>query len=419
MNVNLTGTKVELAKETELLNSAEAWHTKLTSGKRDYLGAEMTGWVDLPRNIDEELIDKIEKTAKEIREKCTLFIVIGIGGSFLGAKAVTDALGTRKEGWPDVEFAGFNMSASYLARLCKRIATESTCICAISKSGRTTEPLLTYSILRQKLFEKYGLEGAKNRIYIITDKEKGFFKEDADKNGFKTFEVPDDIGGRYSVLTPVGLLPIAVSGYNIRMLLKGAADISQSANDVKKMEEYAATRVALQTSGKNIEIFEYFENDLRYFGEWLKQLFGESEGKGGKGAYPACLSFSRDLHSIGQFLQQGHQIFYETMIIVNYFKYDFVVPEFAGYPFAGRTLEEINECSEKGVELAHEGAGIPVITLDIPILDEYNVGQMIYFFEMSAALSAYLLGLNPFDQPGVEAYKSETRKLVEKLQSGK
>ena len=415
MKVNVKGTGLDLGQDAELRQIEKDWLKKLRTSRTGYLGSEMTGWVELPEKFDKDLLKDIQETALKIKDKCTLFIVCGIGGSYLGAKAVIDAMGKSNPDWPEVVFAGFNMSAAYLSRLVKRIANESVCLLAISKSGGTTEPMLSYSILREKLFEKYGQKEAKNRIYIVTDKEKGLLRKDANENGFKSFVVPDDVGGRYSVLTPVGLLPIAVSGYDIEKLLKGAADISVDKEKVEEYMDYALSRVLLQRSGKDIEVFEYFENDLRYFGEWLKQLFGESEGKDGKGAYPACLSFSRDLHSIGQFLQQGNQIFYETMITVKEFKNDFIIPDFIGEPYAGKSLEEINEFSEKGVLLAHENAGIPVITIEIPILDEYNVGQMIYFFEMSAALSAYMLGVNPFDQPGVEAYKKEMRNLVEKL----
>lgn len=412
MKVDVSGTGLALSRETELIKIENEWLKKLKSSRSGYIGSEMTGWVDLPEKFDEDILCDIQETALRIKDKCTLFIVCGIGGSYLGAKAVIDAMGKSNSDWPEVVFAGFNMSAAYLSRLVKRIANESVCLCAISKSGNTTEPMLSYSILREKIFEKYGIEEARNRIYIITDKENGLLRKDALENGFKSFIVPDNIGGRYSVLTPVGLLPIAVSGYDIEMLIKGASDMSADRQKSEEYMNYALSRVLLQKSGKNIEIFEYFENDLRYFGEWLKQLFGESEGKNGKGAYPACLSFSRDLHSIGQFLQQGNQIFYETMIIVNEFKNDFIIPDFIGEPYAGKSLEEINECSENGVLIAHKNAGIPVITIEVPILDEYNVGQMIYFFEMSAALSAYMLNVNPFDQPGVEEYKREMKNLA-------
>lgn len=415
MLVNIKGTGLDLNKEAELKNAAKEWYEKLRNSREGYLGSEMTGWVDLPDNFDKNLLEDIKKTAEEIKEKCTLFIVCGIGGSYLGAKAVIDAMGKSNPDWPEVVFAGFNMSAAYLTRLTRRIANEAVCLCAISKSGGTTEPMLSYSILREKIFDKYGQDEGNKRIYIITDKEKGLLRKDANEHNFKTYEVPNSIGGRYSVLTPVGLLPIAVAGYDIEKLLQGAKDMPKDEFETEMIVDYATSRIALQKDGKDLEVFEYFENDLRYFGEWLKQLFGESEGKDGMGAYPACLSFSRDLHSIGQFLQQGHQIFYETMISVKEFKNDFIIPEFAGEPFAGKKLEEINDCSENGVRIAHENAGIPVITVEIPILDEYNVGQMIYFFEMSAALSAYMLGVNPFDQPGVENYKQEMKRLVKEL----
>ncbi|MGN0714846.1 MAG: glucose-6-phosphate isomerase [Anaerovoracaceae bacterium] len=417
MKTDLSGLGIEIEKEQELMESARKWHAYLRSDREDYLGHEYTGWVKLPENFDRSLLDEIKATAEEIREKCTLFIVIGIGGSFLGAKAVIDALNKNREGYPEVVFAGFNMSAAYMERLVKRVATESVCVCVISKSGRTVEPLLTYSILKDKMFAKYGYREARRRIYVITDAKKGDLCPDAFENQFKTFVIPDDVGGRYSVLTPVGLLPIACAGHDIDALLQGAADMARDPGwEDGRLLEYSVCRIALQRQGKKLEIFEYFENNLRYFGEWLKQLFGETEGKEGKGAYPACLSFSRDLHSIGQFLQQGSQIFYETMITLKNFRRDFEIPWYAGYPYAGKTLEQINNCAEQGVILAHKKGGIPISTFEIEEADEYNMGQLIYFFEMSAAISAYNLGLNPFDQPGVENYKHEMMKLVEELE---
>ena len=240
-------------------------------------------------------------------------------------------------------------------------------------------------------------------------------RQEAIANGNTTFEIPENIGGRYSVLTPVGLLPIAVAGYDIEALLQGAKDMALSNEWENKLLEYALCRVELQRKGKPIEIFEYFESSLHYFGEWLKQLFCESEGKDGKGAFTTTLCFTRDLHSVGQLLQQGNQIFYETMILIKESKHDFKIPETAGKLYAGNSLNDINTCAAEGVIAAHRNIGIPIITIEIPKLDEYNLGQLIYFFEMSCAISAHLIGVNPFDQPGVEAYKSEMKKLVKKL----
>ncbi len=410
MKVNVSGFPVDLKEQADLMKASKENLVKLRSRTEDY-----TGWVHLPSDIDESLLRDIEETAKEIQGKCTLFVVIGIGGSFLGARAVIEALNKNKPGCPEVVFAGFDMSAAYLERLVKRIATESVCVCVISKSGRTVEPLLTYAVLKDKMFAKYGIAEARRRIYVITDEKKGDLRPDAFENHFKSFSIPDDIGGRYSVLSSVGLLPVAVAGHDIRALLKGADDMSKDPRWEEELLQYAVCRVALQQMGKNVEIFEYFENNLRYFGLWLVQLFGESEGKEGKGAFPTTLNFSRDLHSIGQFIQQGHQIFYETMISIEKKKHDFVIPWQAGYPYAGKTLEQINDCSEQGVVIAHLKAGVPVGIIEMPEVSEYHLGQLLYFFEVSAAISAYDLGLNPFDQPGVEFYKAEMKQLVEAL----
>ncbi len=411
MKINVTGYSVDYSKFSDLTADAEANLKKLRGGAEPN-----TGWVDLPSKFNEALLGDIERTAKEIQGKCTLLIVVGIGGSYLGSRAVIEALNKSRPYCPEVVYAGYDMSASHLDRLIQRMNTESTCLCVISKSGGTTEPLLSYSILKDRMFAKYGIDEACRRIYVITDALKGTLREEVNTKHFKSFPVPDDIAGRYSVLSPVGLLPIAVAGHDISELLRGAKTMAEDPGwDNGELIKYAVARLALQKSGKDVEIFEYFENNLRYLGLWLVQLFGESEGKEGKGAFPTTLNFSRDLHSIGQFIQQGHQIFYETLISVVAKRHDFVISESAGAPYAGKTLEQINDCAEEGVVLAHTKAGVPVGIVSIPKLIEYHLGQVIYFFEISAALSAYGLGLNPFDQPGVDAYKNETKRLVEGL----
>lgn len=391
-----------------------------TNSYRKYLllekeNIDYSGWAYLPLKCDANFFENIKIAAEEIKKKCTLLIVVGIGGSYLGANAVISALNSRTKSNTEIIFAGFDMSSVYLKKVLERIEKESACICVISKSGTTTEPLLSYAVIKDKLIEKYGKEEAERRTYIITDKSKGLLRQEAIANGNTTFEIPENIGGRYSVLTPVGLLPIAVAGYDIEALLQGAKDMALSEEWEDKLLEYAVYRVELQRRGKSIEIFEYFESSLHYFGEWLKQLFCESEGKEGKGAFAATLCFTRDLHSVGQLLQQGNQIFYETMIIIKESNYDFKIPEAAGELYAGNSLNDINTCAVEGVIAAHRNIGIPIITIEIPELDEYNLGQLIYFFEMSCAISAHLIGVNPFDQPGVEAYKSEMKKQVEKL----
>ena len=403
MYVDLTNAKVSIPQS--LTEQAEFYRKQLFSSS-----VENTGWVTLPETMTRAKLDEIQQIADEIARKCTLFIVVGIGGSYLGARAVIDALNGDQPGRPHVMFAGYNMTGAHLEKVVEAMKEQATCLCIISKSGSTLEPLLAYSILKEEMFAKYGEKESKNRIYVVTGKNEGPLRKDVEQYGFASFDVPEDIGGRFSVLSIVGLLPIAVAGFNIYQLLQGAGSLS-----MEHITDYACTRILLQQRGKDVEVFTYFSTNLRFFGEWLKQLIGETEGKEGKGAYPACLCFSRDLHSIGQFLQQGHQIFYETMIQYKRAQADFVIPECAGEPFAGKMLEQINRCSEAGVVKAHSDGGVPVIVINVEQVDEYNIGQLIYFFELSEAISAMLLGVNPFDQPGVENYKANTRQLVERL----
>lgn len=370
-----------------------------------------TGWVNIWDRTDAALLDCVQKTADDIAGKCTLFIVVGIGGSYLGARAVRDALNGDKPGRPHVMFAGYNMTGAHLEKVIAAMKEQATCLCVISKSGSTLEPLLAYSILKEEMFGKYGEKEAKKRIYVISGRtEDNPLRKDVERYGFPCFDVPSDVGGRYSVLSVVGLLPLAVAGCDIRRLLRGAAELSLGG-----ITDYACARIMQQRAGKTVEVFTYFSTNLRFFGEWLKQLFGETEGKDGKGAFPASLCFSRDLHSIGQFIQQGRHTLYETMVQYREAQADFRIPECAGAPYAGRMLEEINLCSEQAAVTAHSEGGVPVIVIRVDSIDEYSMGQLIYFFELSAAISAMLLGVEPFDQPGVENYKRETRKLVEEL----
>jgi len=413
MKVNISEINVnkdELKKKSEELTK---WHKLLMSDDLSHLGADRKGWATLPGSIDQALLDDIINTAEKVKEQCTLFIVIGIGGSYLGSRAVIEALNGSRDDYPEVTYAGFNMNGAYLKKLLKRITNESVCICAISKSGTTVEPLLSFSIIKEKLIAKYGEEEANRRIYVITDESDGTLRKEASEKGYKSFCIPRNIGGRYSVLSPVGLFPIAVAGHEIKAIISGARNMEYDDwSENGYYINYPASRVIRQNDGKFLEIFEYFEGNLFYFGEWLRQLFGESEGKNGLGAYPSSLFFSRDLHSIGQFLQQGRQIFTETVIRVKNSPGDELIPESAGMPYAGKTVEQINDCAERGVIAAHQNAGIPITDIHIDELNEYTIGQLIYFFEMSAALSAYSLGLNPFDQIGVEEYKAEMKKFV-------
>lgn len=410
MKINAEGTGINLKEKKELLFECTEIYERLLKQEDDF-----TGWVNLPFSIEPELVEDIKITSEEIRKKCSLFIVIGIGGSYMGARAVCDALGGSRARYPEVIFAGFNMCGSHLQRVLDRVDEEEVCICAISKSGRTVEPLLAYSIIKEKLFEKYGRENAAERIYVITDRSKGNLRVEANSEGYKSFAVPDDIGGRYSVLTAVGLLPIAVAGHDIRAMLEGAAEMAEDEAWHGDLMDYTVTRRMLQMQGRKIEVFEFFEYGLNQFGMWLQQLFGESEGKEGKGVFPTYLNFSTDLHSMGQFLQQGSQMFYETVILIKKPMNDLEIPRSAGSSYAGRTLEMINACAAEGVMRAHIKNGIPVISIEIEKINEYCLGGLLYFFEMSCAVSAYQMGVNPFDQPGVEAYKNEMRALIEEL----
>lgn len=378
--------------------------SRLESGKDEF-----TGWVKLPFEYDREEINRIIETAAKIQNQCDAFVVIGIGGSYLGARAAIEMLKSYNKCIPDIYFAGQNISGTYHKELLEEIKDKDICLCVISKSGTTTETSIAFALLKECLIQKYGEEEAKQRIYAITDRKKGVLREEVKKEGYISFVVPDDIGGRYSVLTAVGLLPIAVAGIDIEAMLKGAA---AEARNKRNGFLYAAIRNELFKRGKVIEIFEYYEPKLQYFGEWLKQLFGESEGKEGKGIFPATLQFSTDLHSMGQFLQEGNQIFFETVLNVIQPQKDLVVPEKVGGILAGKSMNQVNQAALKGVMAAHRSAGVPMIRIDIPSLTPYDFGQMVYFFERSCALSAYITGVNPFNQPGVENYKAEMRKML-------
>ena len=403
MKIDLSNTRIAIP--ADMSKRAREHFEQLRSGKM-----ANTGWMRLPEEMQGGILERIQGEADAIARQCTLFIVVGVGGSYLGARAVIDALNGDRPGRPHVIFAGYNMTGAHLDKVIAAMKERATCLCVISKSGSTLEPLLAYSILKEEMFAKYGEKEAKKRIYVITGQQDNPLRRDIENHGFSSFYIPEDVGGRYGVLSIAGLLPIAVAGFDIRTLLRGAAQLP-----LEGVTDYACTRVLLQQAGKDVEVFSYFSTNLRFFGEWLKQLFGETEGKDGKGAFPACLCFSRDLHSIGQFLQQGHQIFYETMIQYEQAQVDFRIPACAGAPFAGKMLEQINRCSEAGVVKAHSEGGVPVTVIGVEQVDECNLGRLIYFFEISAAVSAMLLGVDPFNQPGVENYKSSTRQLVEQL----
>ncbi len=391
-------------------------------------GNDFLGWLSLPDDILPQL-DKIEKTAAYIRSVSDTTVVIGIGGSYLGARAVIEALShsfstllTGKH--HEVIFAGQNICEDYLAELLEVLDKRNYSIVVISKSGTTTEPAIAFRILKDHLEQKVGKPAAAGRIIAVTDAKKGALRSLAKTNGYETFIIPDNIGGRYSVLTPVGLLPIAISGLDIRMIVKGAKVMEELTRNNKNAVSnpslmYAATRNLILRSGKPIEILAGFTPKLHFMSEWWKQLFGESEGKDGKGIFPASVDMTSDLHSLGQYIQDGQRILFETMISVKNPIKTLTIPkenddsDQLNY-LAGRRLSEVNHNAETGTSLAHNDGNVPIITINIPVLDEFYIGQMIYFFEMACAISGYILDVNPFDQPGVEAYKKNMFALLNK-----
>jgi glucose-6-phosphate isomerase len=391
-------------------------------------GNDFLGWLSLPEDILQQF-DRIEKTAKHLLSVSDTTIVIGIGGSYLGARAVIEALSHSfapllKTKHHDVIYAGHNICEDYLSDLLDILDHRNYSIIVVSKSGTTTEPAIAFRILKDNLERKGGKLYAAERIVAITDANKGALRSMAETNGYETFVIPDNIGGRYSVLSPAGLLPVAVSGIDIRMLIKGAKAMEEITRKNKNAAAnpsllYAAARNLLLMSGKNTEILVGFTPRLHYVSEWWKQLFGESEGKDGKGIYPAAVDLTTDLHSLGQYIQDGQRIIFETFISVKTPCRKLSIPaekddsDQLNY-LAGKRLSEVNSNAETGTILAHNDGNVPVITVTLPVLDEYYIGQLIYFFEMACAISGYILDVNPFDQPGVEAYKSNMFALLNK-----
>ncbi len=391
-------------------------------------GSDFLGWLSLPDDILPQL-DRIEKSARHLRSVSDTTVVIGIGGSYLGARAVIEALShsfpfQQKARQHEIIFAGQNISEDYIADLLEILDGRNYSILVISKSGTTTEPALAFRILKDHLEKKVGKPVAADRIIAITDSRKGALITLAETNGYEKFVIPDDIGGRYSVLTPVGLLPIAISGIDIRMLVKGAKSMEEISRRNKKAATnpsliYAAARNLILQTGRSTEIMVGFEPGLHYFSEWWKQLYGESEGKDGKGIFPAAVDFTTDLHSLGQYIQDGQRILFETIISVSNSRKKVVIPKEAvdsdqlNY-LAGKRLSEVNHNAETGTILAHNDGGVPILTVSVPELTEYYLGQLIYFFELACAVSGYILDVNPFDQPGVEAYKKNMFALLNK-----
>ncbi len=413
--------------EEEVLNVKEqvkAAHAALHN--KTGAGSDFLGWVNLPEDYDKEEFARIKAAAQRIRENSDVLIVIGIGGSYLGAKAAIDFLTGPFYNYTSktqIFFAGNSISPNYINGLLKSIEGKDVSVNIISKSGTTTEPAIAFRIFKEYLENKYGKEEAKNRIYATTDKARGALKNLADKEGYETFVVPDDVGGRYSVLTAVGLLPIAVCGADIDKLMAGARDAMDIYSDDDVCENdcymYAAIRNILHRKGKNIEMLVNYEPELQYFIEWWKQLYGESEGKNQKGIFPAGASFSTDLHSMGQYIQDGLRNLFETVLYVENSKEDIVVgidPENVdGLNFlSGKTVDFVNKKAFEGTLLAHTDGGVPNLVVRIKALDEYTMGQLFYFFEKACGISGYMLGVNPFNQPGVESYKRNMFALLGK-----
>jgi len=393
-------------------------------------GNDFLGWVELPSSITKEQIEDIEETAKVFQKHTDYVIVVGIGGSYLGAKSIIDALSNSfdaysdKKEHPKVIFAGQNIVEDYLAELMELLEDKRFGIVVISKSGTTTEPAIAFRLLKEKLEEKAGKEKARQLIVSITDKSKGALRKLTEDEGYKSFVIPDDTGGRYSVLTPVGLLPIAIAGFSIADFVKGAVEMEKlTAMDTSFKDNpaavYAAIRNALYRSGKKIEILANFHNKLVYISEWWKQLYGESEGKDGKGIFPASVYFTADLHSMGQYIQEGERTLFETVISVKNPKHKLVVPkdeanlDSLNY-LAGKRIDEVNKMAELGTMIAHVDGGVPNIKIELEDISEESLGELVYFFEKACGISGYMLKVNPFNQPGVEAYKKNMFALLEK-----
>lgn len=394
------------------------------------LGADFTDWVTWPEQYDKDEFSRILDASDRIKKNSEVFIVIGIGGSYLGARAAIEFLSDSfyntkmgQKGHPQVIFAGNSLSSTYLNDLLDLVGDRDFSINMISKSGTTTEPAIAFRIFKEKLIDKYGKEEAAKRIFVTTDKEKGAAKKEADVEGYETFIIPDGIGGRFTVLTAVGLLPIAVAGHDIQQLMDGAnyAMKKYTEKDIQQNEayQYAALRNILHRKGKDIEILVNYEPRMQYFSEWWKQLFGESEGKDHKGIYPSSATFSTDLHSVGQTIQDGRRNIFETVIKVSNPRADIEIPimeeNLDGLKYLeGQTVDFVNTQAFQGTLLAHTDGDVPNLIVEIPEMNEHYLGQLIYFFEKSVAISGYLNGVNPFDQPGVEAYKKNMFALLGK-----
>ena len=416
---------IDVDKRSKYINKITETIKNLHSSKGK--GNDFMGWVKLPSLISDSILSDIEETANVLRKTIDVMVVIGIGGSYLGAKAVNTALSDSfsdfREGGVKVVYAGQNISEDYLSELIEYLKDKSFALCVISKSGTTTEPAIAFRLLKSLLENKEGLEEARKRIVAITDESKGALRVLSDREGYKSYVIPDNVGGRYSVLTPVGLLPIAVAGFDIRKIVEGASymqDIVEK-NDYENnpSAQYANIRNILLDNGYNIELLANFDPKLHYISEWWKQLYGESEGKEGKGIFPASVDFTTDLHSMGQYVQEGRRELFETVISVERVSRNLEIPfdednlDKLNY-LAGKRISEVNKMAELGTKIAHVEGGVPNIRIELPELDEYYLGELIYFFEIACGISGNILNVNPFDQPGVEEYKSNMFALLGK-----
>ncbi|MCD8185603.1 MAG: glucose-6-phosphate isomerase [Rikenellaceae bacterium] len=397
---------------------------------RSGAGSDFLGWVNLPGTVTEPVLESIERAAASLREVADVVIVIGIGGSYLGAKAVLTALSdnfdmlrTEREN-PLLVFAGHNISEDYFRELFAAVQDRRIAAIVISKSGTTTEPAIAFRLVKKEIEQRYGKEDAARRIVAVTDQKRGALKTLATREGYRTFVIPDDVGGRFSVFTPVGLLPLATAGIDIAALIWGAKDMEKATAEGVPFEQnpamiYAAVRTALYRQGKKIEILASYEPKLRYIAEWWKQLYGESEGKDGKGIFPASVSLTTDLHSMGQYIQDGERILFETVLSVDQPEYSVTVEtdpdDLDGLNFlAGKRIHQINRMAELGTMLAHVDGGVPNLRIELEKIDAYQIGALLYFFEKACGISGYALGVNPFDQPGVEDYKKNMFALLDK-----
>lgn len=396
------------------------------------VGNDFLGWIDLPKNYDREEFSRILKAAKRVKESSDVLVVIGVGGSYLGAKAAYEMIGHNfknslskqdRNGAPEIYFAGQNISSSYMQDLIEVIGDRDFSVNVISKSGTTTEPAIAFRFFKEILEKKYGKKEASKRIFATTDREKGGLKKLADSEEYECFVIPDDIGGRFSVLTPVGLFPLACAGFDVESILRGADEASVAYSNKNLMENdsyiYAAIRTILYSKGKTIEILANFEPRLQYFAEWFKQLFAESEGKMKRGIYPSSANFSTDLHSIGQYIQDGSRILFETFLNIKNLDKDISVnmdeDDVDGLNYlANKGLNYINDKAFEATVKAHVGGGVPCIVINIDRIDEHCFGYLVYFFEKAVAISGYMMGINPFNQPGVEIYKKNMFELLGK-----